>query len=126
MTEIFSIRSQGHCDRRGRERERETLNTFSIASAVSVRPHTTAYINLDVAICCELEQELENQWLHSTALYHFTTVGYVCLQCILFKSAYFLIKCCKRVILHFSYKISPIFDAKQIVRTEECRQAFMC
>jgi len=68
-----------------RERERETLNTFSIASAVSLRPHTTAYINLDVAICCELEQELENQWLHSTALYHFTTVGYICLQWILLK-----------------------------------------
>ena len=97
MTEIFSIRSQGRCDR-----ERETLNTFSIASAVSLHPHTTAYINLDVAICCELEQELENQWLHSTALYHFTTVGYICLQWILLKSADFLIKCCKNVILHFN------------------------
>jgi len=95
-----------------KERERETLNTFSIASAVSLRPHTTAYINLDVAICCELELELENQWLHSTALYHFTTVGYICLQWILLKSAHFLIKCYQNVILRFKQKTSTIFDAK--------------
>jgi hypothetical protein len=104
MTEIFSIRcglyfSTGTVGQR--ERARGPLNSFSIAGAVSLRPHTTAYINLDVATCCEVEQELENQWLHSTALYHFTTVGHICLQWILLKSADYLITCLKHVILHF-------------------------